>query len=209
MPRKLTIEFPGTIYYPALSHFGATSLPSSHSGAQSLRGRGERREEILHEQGRRDFVISLADACQKSRWPVHTCRLMLNHFHLVVERPDANLVADMRWLLSGRTNWLNHCHNLFDPFVHKNHSGDLPKECRDAKSGRIEAEELLRLGGIEADSACRPKSNSAEQAFAARTRRETTLTIKQIAQVKLGTSKSANARLLRWTRNPALGNKAA
>jgi len=38
---------------------------------------------------------------------------MGNHFHLVVETPDANLVAGMRWLLSAYTIGLNHRHKLF------------------------------------------------------------------------------------------------
>ncbi|MBI4327844.1 MAG: transposase [Chloroflexi bacterium] len=39
--------------------------------------------------------------------------LMNNHFHLVVETPDANLVEGMRWLLSAYTIRLNHRHKLF------------------------------------------------------------------------------------------------
>ena len=46
-------------------------------------------------------------------WQVHACRLMRNHFHLVVETPQANLVAGMRWLLSAYTIRLNHRHKLF------------------------------------------------------------------------------------------------
>jgi hypothetical protein len=38
---------------------------------------------------------------------------MNNHFHLVVETPDANLVEGMRWLLSAYTIRLNHRHKLF------------------------------------------------------------------------------------------------
>jgi REP element-mobilizing transposase RayT len=39
---------------------------------------------------------------------------MSNHFHLVVETPQANLVAGMRWLLSTYTNRLNHRHKVFN-----------------------------------------------------------------------------------------------
>jgi hypothetical protein len=43
--------------------------------------------------------------------------------------------------------------------------------------------------------------------IAARLRRETTLSIKQIAErVQLGTSKSANARLHKWMKTGARGN---
>jgi hypothetical protein len=38
---------------------------------------------------------------------------MKNHFHLVLETPNANLVEGMRWLLSAYTIRLNHRHELF------------------------------------------------------------------------------------------------
>ena len=38
---------------------------------------------------------------------------MSNHFHLVLETPNANLVEGMRWLQSTYTNRLNHRHKLF------------------------------------------------------------------------------------------------
>ena len=38
---------------------------------------------------------------------------MRNHFHLIVETPNANLVAGMRWLLSAFTLRLNLRHKLF------------------------------------------------------------------------------------------------
>ncbi|MCX6916988.1 MAG: transposase, partial [Verrucomicrobia bacterium] len=51
--------------------------------------------------------------CQKTAWQVHAYCLMRNHFHLVVETPDANLVEGMRWLLSAYTIRLNHRQKLF------------------------------------------------------------------------------------------------
>jgi putative transposase len=38
---------------------------------------------------------------------------MNNHFHLVMETPDANLVAGMRWFLSTYTARFNRRHKLF------------------------------------------------------------------------------------------------
>ena len=49
---------------------------------------------------RRDFVKTLAETCEKAGFEVHAYCLMRNHFHLVVETPNGNLVAGMRWLLS-------------------------------------------------------------------------------------------------------------
>ena len=76
--------------------------------------RGDRREAIfLDDVDRHDFLKTLAEACQKTGWQVHAYCLMRNHFHLVVETPQANLVAGMRWLLSAYTIRLNHRHKLF------------------------------------------------------------------------------------------------
>ena len=86
----------------------------------------------------------------------------------------------------------------------QNHSGALHQEVAEAKAARILAEELSRLGWAEADLAARRKSDPAKLAIAARLRRETTLSIKAIAaRVHLGTSKSANARLHSWMRQPS------
>ena len=73
--------------------------------------RGDRREAILLDDvDRQDFLKTLADACQNAGWQVHAYCLMNNHFHLVMETPDANLVEGMRWMLSAYTVRLNHRH---------------------------------------------------------------------------------------------------
>ena len=66
--------------------------------------RGDRQQDIyLDDVDRQDFLKSLAEACQKTGFEVHTYCLMRNDFHLVFETPNANLVAGMRWLLSTYT----------------------------------------------------------------------------------------------------------
>ncbi len=66
-----------------------------------LMSRGNRRQNIyLDDVDRRDFLKTLAEACQKTSWQVHAYCLMSNHYHLVVETPNANLVAGMAWLQS-------------------------------------------------------------------------------------------------------------
>ena len=93
MPRTLGVEFPGAIYH--------------------VMSRGDRREDIFtNDVDRQDFLRTLAEACQKTGFEVHAYCLMRNHFHLVVETPEANLVAGMRWLLSTYTNRFNHRHKL-------------------------------------------------------------------------------------------------
>ena len=94
MPRAMRVEYPGAIYH--------------------VMDRGDRREDIfVNDVDRQDLLKTLAEACQKTAWQVHAYCLMRNHFHLVVETPDANLVEGMRWLLSAYTIRLNHRQKLF------------------------------------------------------------------------------------------------
>jgi REP element-mobilizing transposase RayT len=89
----LRIEYPGAIYH--------------------ILSRGNRRQAIFLDDGdRHDFLKTLGEACQKARFEVHAYCLMHNHFHLVAETPDGNLVAGMRWLLSTYSNRFNHRHQL-------------------------------------------------------------------------------------------------
>jgi len=76
--------------------------------------RGDRREPIFKDDfDRKRFVATLSEACIKTEWQVHAYCLMNNHFHLVVETPEANLVAGMRWFLSTYTARFNRRHKLF------------------------------------------------------------------------------------------------
>ena len=62
---------------------------------------------------RQDLLKTLAESCQKTDWQVHAYCLMRNHFHLVLETPNANLVDGMRWFLSAYTIRLNHRQKLW------------------------------------------------------------------------------------------------
>ena len=62
---------------------------------------------------RQDFLKTVAEACEKTGFEVHAYCLMRNHFHLVVETPQGNLVAGMRWLLSAYTLRFNPRHKRF------------------------------------------------------------------------------------------------
>jgi REP element-mobilizing transposase RayT len=56
--------------------------------------RGDRREEIFRDEpDRRMCLATLSEACGKTGWQIRACCLMRNHFHLVFETPEANLVA--------------------------------------------------------------------------------------------------------------------
>ena len=88
VPRKLRMEYGGAVYH--------------------VMNRGDRRQDIFgDDEDRRVFLATLGQACQKTRWQVHAYCLMRNHFHLVVETPEANLVAGMKWLLGVYTKRFN------------------------------------------------------------------------------------------------------
>ena len=84
MARKLRIEYPGALYH--------------------VMNRGDHREPVFRDDRDREaFVETLGEACAKTGWEVHAYCLMPNHFHLVVETPQGNLVAGMKWLLGTYT----------------------------------------------------------------------------------------------------------
>jgi REP-associated tyrosine transposase len=53
------------------------------------------------------------EACVKTGWQAHAYCLMPNHFHLVLETPQPNLVAGMKWFLGTYTTRFNRRHKLF------------------------------------------------------------------------------------------------
>ena len=109
-------------------------------GIYHVMSRGNRREPLFLDDGdRHDFLKTLAEACRK------------NHFHLVVETPEGNLVAGMRWK--------------------------------------------------EADLRRRPKGDPGKLSLAARLRRETALTVEEIAgRLAMGSRKSLAPKLHAWMR---------
>jgi REP element-mobilizing transposase RayT len=94
MPRKIRVEYEGAIYH--------------------VMNRGDRRELIfLDDEDRRCFIATLGEACAKTGWQAHALCLMPNHFHLVLETPQPNLVAGMKWLLGTYTARFNRRHKQF------------------------------------------------------------------------------------------------
>ncbi len=309
MPRQMRIEYAGAIYH--------------------VMSRGDQREPIFLDEGdRHDFLKTLAEACQKTGFAVHAYCLMRNHFHLVVETPEGNLVEGMRWLLSTYANRFNHrhdrCGHLFsgrykalvvdgsgegylrtvcdythlnpvrakllpphsrlleypwssfglylteprhrprwlrvdrllgehgirsdtaagrreferrmegrragegdaeqwkgmrrgwclgsEPFkrgllerlqghLGPNHSGQMREQAARARAEAIIGAELKRLRWKEVDLSRRPKSDPGKLALAARLRRETTLTVEQIAdRLRMGSRKSVAPKLHAWTK---------
>src|SRR6266403_61423 len=108
MPRLLRIEYPGAICH--------------------VMNRGDQREDIFaDDDDRRRFRSTLEEACTKTEWQVHAYCLMRNHFHLVVETPQANLVAGMKQ-------------------AGPKHVGEETRQSDEAKAERIVQNQLNRLG---------------------------------------------------------------
>src|SRR5689334_3042269 len=94
MARKPRLQYPGAVYH--------------------VMSRGNHRQPIVHsDDDRQLFLKTLGEACQKANFQVHAFCLMNNHFHLVVETPEGNLVAGMKWLLSTYTARHNRRRKVF------------------------------------------------------------------------------------------------
>jgi REP element-mobilizing transposase RayT len=73
--------------------------------------RGDRRESIYEDDAdREEFLRLLGDVVGLFNWRCHAWCLMTNHYHLVVETPDANLSKGMRQLNGVFTQWSNRRH---------------------------------------------------------------------------------------------------
>jgi putative transposase len=93
MPRKARVEFPGAVYH--------------------LLDRGDHREPIVRDDvDRRLFLKTLGQVCGRTGWRVHAWVLMTNHYHLLVETPQPNLVAGMRWFQTTYTVRFNRRHRV-------------------------------------------------------------------------------------------------
>ncbi len=80
MARPLRYEAPGAIYH--------------------VMARGEGGKDVFEtDQDREAWLVRLGQACAKHGWRVHAYVLMGNHFHLLLETPQPNLVVGMKWLM--------------------------------------------------------------------------------------------------------------
>jgi hypothetical protein len=185
MPRQLRIQYPGAMYH--------------------VMSRGNRRAAIfLDDVDRQDFLKTLAEACQKTSWhglqqdsPVARQEFERRMEARRLETGDEQGLKALRrgWCL-GSTEFKARMLEQTEGQLGEHHFGELRRETAEAKGQRIIAEELGRLGWKEADLATRRKSDPAKLQIAARLRKETTLSIKQIAGcLHLGTPRSASVRL--------------
>jgi len=91
MSRPLRLEFSGALYH--------------------ITSRGDRREDIYDDDVDRKAFLSVLDhVCDTYNWVCHAYCLMSNHYHLLIETPDANLSRGMRQLNGVYTQTYNRIH---------------------------------------------------------------------------------------------------
>ncbi|VAW64045.1 FIG00759408: hypothetical protein, partial [hydrothermal vent metagenome] len=74
--------------------------------------RGNRQEDIFEEDADRlEFISIFQTVCERYNWVCHAYCLMGNHYHLLIETPDANLSKGMRQLNGVYTQTFNRKHN--------------------------------------------------------------------------------------------------
>ena len=58
-------------------------------------------------------MATLVEARRRTGWRIHAWALMGNHYHLLLETPEPNLVSGMKWLQGTYTQRYNSRHDLF------------------------------------------------------------------------------------------------
>jgi len=91
MSRPLRLAFPGAIYH--------------------VTSRGNAQAAIYFDDDDRQMFLALLGRCvEKFNWICHAFCLMDNHYHLLIETPDANLQEGMRQLNGVYTQYINRRH---------------------------------------------------------------------------------------------------
>ena len=94
MARPLRIEYAGAVYHVmARGHQGLAIFRDDHD--------------------RRRFLETLGETCEKTGWHIHAYVLLGNHYHLLLETPEGNLVPGMKWLQGTYTQRFNGRHKVF------------------------------------------------------------------------------------------------
>jgi REP element-mobilizing transposase RayT len=79
-------------------------------------GRGlERREIFADDRDQRHLLELLAEMRERYRIVVHAYVLMTNHYHAILQTPDANLSAGMQWYHGSYAAWYNVRHHRVGP----------------------------------------------------------------------------------------------
>ena len=88
MPRAVRHEYPGAVYH---------AMSRGNDG----------RDIFLCDDGRRLFLATVKEVCEQTGWILHAFVLMNNHYHWLLETPEPNLVAGMKWFQGTYTQRFN------------------------------------------------------------------------------------------------------
>jgi putative transposase len=91
MARTPRVEYAGAVYH--------------------VMNRGDRGGKVFRD--RLDYELFLSatgEVCRRSGWRMHSYVLMPNHFHWLLETPEPNLVAGMKWFLGAYSQGFNARH---------------------------------------------------------------------------------------------------
>jgi putative transposase len=76
-----------------------------------IMARGNQGQQIYTDDGdRKMWLATLVEARRRTGWRIHAWALMGNHYHLLVETPEPNLVSGMKWLQGTYTQRFNARH---------------------------------------------------------------------------------------------------
>ena len=93
MPRTIRIAYAGAVYH--------------------VMCRGDRHEAIFRDKvDHVCFLDTLAETCERTGFRIHAYVLMGNHYHLLLETPEPNLVAGMKWFQGTYTQRFNRRHRV-------------------------------------------------------------------------------------------------
>jgi len=92
MARPLRIEYPGAFYH--------------------VLNRGQRQDVIVEDDRDRErFLLCLQRLVEQYGVRIHAYCLMTNHYHLILETPEANLSRALQWLNVSYASYFNRRHH--------------------------------------------------------------------------------------------------
>ncbi len=88
MPRSVRHEYAGAVYH---------AMCRGNNGQAIFKA----------DKGRRLFLSTMGEVCAQTGWRIYAYALMSNHYHLLMETPEPNLVAGMKWFQGTYTQRFN------------------------------------------------------------------------------------------------------